>query len=47
MLVTAESDGKSDVANTALDAILYGLIVIGEAVKSLSITVQNNHPEIP
>ncbi len=36
MLVKAEKDEGWELAKAALDSILYDLIVIGEAVKSLS-----------
>lgn len=47
LLANAEREQDTNLADTALDAILYGLIVIGEATKSLSSDVKARHPEIP
>jgi uncharacterized protein with HEPN domain len=34
-------------AGTAFDAILYDLLVIGEAVKALSAEIRERHPHVP
>lgn len=46
MLVKAESEEEWAIAKTALDSILYDLIVVGEAVKSLSAEVKYRYPDI-
>lgn len=47
MLVEAEKEGHWEVAKTALDSILYDLIVIGEAVKTLRGELKGRYPRIP
>lgn len=47
MLVASEEIQNWDVAKTAFDAILYDLLVIGEAVKTLGDAIKRAHPEIP
>ena len=41
----AESDFYGD--EKTLSAVLYQIIVMGEAVKRLSMELRNRHPEIP
>mgnify|MGYP000567755306 CR=1 FL=1 len=43
-LLTSPDTG---VAETAFDAVLYDLVVIGEAVKNLPDEVLERHPDIP
>jgi len=47
MLIAAEENADRDVANTAFDAILYDLVVIGEAVKTFDDEIKSRHPQIP
>lgn len=47
MLVKAEKKEDWEIAKTALDSIMYDLIVIGEAVKSLQDEVKLRYPGIP
>lgn len=47
MLIRAEKDEDWEIAKTALDSILYDLIVIGEVVKSLQNEVKQRYPDIP
>lgn len=47
LLVAAEVAVDEPLARTAFDAILYDLLVIGEAVKALSNDARSTHPEIP
>lgn len=47
MLVKAEKGEDWDIAKAALDSILYDLIVIEEAVKSLQNDVKHRYPHIP
>lgn len=47
MLVKAEEVEDWEIVKTALDSILYDLIVIGEAVKSLQDEVRLRYPLIP
>jgi len=47
LLDDAEADGDAAAADTAFDAILYDLVVIGEAVKSLPRSMKDLHPEVP
>lgn len=47
ILVEAETSGSPQLFNTAYDAILYDLLVIGEAVKFLDQKVKDDHPKVP
>ncbi|MEI6621112.1 MAG: HepT-like ribonuclease domain-containing protein [Actinomycetes bacterium] len=47
ILVQAERSGSGQLFNTAYDAILYDLLVIGEAVKFLDQGFREAHPEVP
>jgi uncharacterized protein with HEPN domain len=47
LLIAAESNGDGKLTRTAFDAILYDLLVIGEAVKTLPTALIERHPEIP
>lgn len=46
-LIKAEREEEWGIAKVALDSILYNLIVIGEAVKSLPTKAKVRHPDIP
>jgi uncharacterized protein with HEPN domain len=46
-LEQAEADGRDDEAQLAFDALLYRLVVIGEAVKALPEELRARHPQIP
>jgi uncharacterized protein with HEPN domain len=46
-LERAEADGDDDDARLAFDALLYRLVVIGEAVKALPAYLLDQHPQIP
>ncbi|HVK22034.1 MAG TPA: HepT-like ribonuclease domain-containing protein [Actinokineospora sp.] len=46
-LVRAEANGDTDGARVALDAILYNLVVIGEAVNALPIEITDAEPAVP
>jgi uncharacterized protein with HEPN domain len=46
-LERAEADGNDDEAQLAFDALLYRLVVIGEAVKALPAYLLDRHPQIP
>ena len=45
-LDAAEALRDETAAATAFDAILYDLLVIGEAIKSLPAELTNDHPEV-
>jgi uncharacterized protein with HEPN domain len=47
MLDEAEKVGDARTAEVALDAILYDLLVIGEAVKNVSAEVRRRLPDVP
>jgi uncharacterized protein with HEPN domain len=47
MLEQAEADGRDDEAQLAFDALLYRLVVIGEAVKALPEDLRARQPQIP
>jgi uncharacterized protein with HEPN domain len=47
LLIAAESTDDGKLASTAFDAILYDLLVIGEAVKALPNELIERHPDIP
>lgn len=47
VLIEAEKNADLNVANTAFDAILYDLVVIGEAVKTFDDEIKLRHPQIP
>lgn len=47
ILITAEENNDDNMAITAFDSILYGLLVIGEAVKSIAIEVRQRNSHIP
>ena len=47
LLVVAEAAKEEGLARTAFDAILYDLLVIGEAIKALPDGVRAKHQEIP
>jgi uncharacterized protein with HEPN domain len=40
-------DGDPDVARLVLDAVCYRLVMIGEAVESLSLEVRESRPAVP
>jgi uncharacterized protein with HEPN domain len=46
-LVAAESVEDNGLMGVAFDAILYDLLVIGEAVKALSRECRERHPGVP
>lgn len=46
-LVRAEAVGDADGTRVALDAILYNLVVIGEAVIALPTEITRAEPEVP
>ena len=46
-LVAADAAGDSATGDTALDAILYDLVVIGEAVRTLPDELTRSEPDIP
>lgn len=46
MLVAAEENGDEKIAITAFDSILYDLLVIGEAVKSIAKEVRQRNSHI-
>ena len=46
-LERAESDGAEDEAQLAFDALLYRLVVIGEAVKTLPADLLARQPQVP
>jgi len=46
-LVRAEQDGATDATRVALDAILYNLVVMGEAVNALSPELTDTEPDVP
>lgn len=46
-LVRAEAIGDADGTRVALDAILYNLVVIGEAVNALPAEITRAEPEVP
>lgn len=46
ILVTAERAGTPALFNTAYDAILYDLVVIGEAVRALERDLRGQYPEV-
>lgn len=43
----AETDGTEDEAQLAFDALLYRLLIIGEAVKALSEDLLASKPQVP
>ncbi len=43
----AEADSADDQAQLAFDALLYRLVVIGEAVKALPVEMLATQPEVP
>lgn len=47
LLIQSENDEGQGIANTAFDAILYDLLVIGEAVKSLSNSIKERNSIVP
>jgi uncharacterized protein with HEPN domain len=47
LLLGAEVAENSGLMRTAFDAILYDLLVIGEAVKSLPADIKGRHQDIP
>lgn len=47
VLERAEADGNEDGAQLAFDALLYRLVVIGEAVKALPAYLLDQHPQVP
>jgi uncharacterized protein with HEPN domain len=46
-LERAEADGSEDEAQLAFDALLYRLVVIGEAVKALPKELLTQHARVP
>jgi uncharacterized protein with HEPN domain len=46
-LERAEANGDSEEAQLAFDALLYRLVVIGEAVKALPASLLDQQPQIP
>jgi uncharacterized protein with HEPN domain len=46
-LERAEADGAEDEAQLAFDALLYRLVVIGEAVKALPADLLARQPQVP
>lgn len=46
-LARAEAEGSDDEAQLAFDALLYRLVVNGEAVKALPEDVRARQPQIP
>ena len=47
LLIQSENNENEEIANTAFDAILYDLLVIGEAVKSLSNPIKERNSIVP
>lgn len=47
ILEQAEQSGAPQLCNTAYDAILYYLLIIGGAVKSQDPELRDAHPEVP
>ncbi len=47
LLRSAEEQNSPELFEVSFDAILYGLIVIGEAVRSLPSDFLEQHPQIP
>jgi uncharacterized protein with HEPN domain len=47
LLRKGEAQGDRDLAGTAFDAILYDLLVIGEAVRSLPQELRDSEPGVP
>lgn len=45
MLEQAEADGRDDEAQLAFDALLYRLVVVGEAVKALPEDLRARQPQ--
>jgi len=46
-LERAEAENAQDAAQLAFDALLYRLVVIGEAVKALPADLIASHPQVP
>ena len=46
-LERAEAENAEDAAQLAFDALLYRLVVIGEAVKALPADLLASHPQVP
>ena len=46
-LQRAEAEGAEDAAQLAFDALLYRLVVIGEAVKALPAELLASQPQVP
>jgi uncharacterized protein with HEPN domain len=47
LLEQAQDSGNADLARTAFDAVLYDLLVIGEAAKALPPALRTSRPEVP
>ena len=47
LLEVAEAQGHHDLAATITDAILYDLLIIGEAIKALPLALIESHSEVP
>jgi uncharacterized protein with HEPN domain len=47
LLREAENSGDGSLAATAFDAVLYGLVVLGEAIRNLPPNIRAIEPEVP
>lgn len=43
----AEADADDDLASTSFDAVLYGLVVVGEAIRNLPDRLRDSEPALP
>jgi uncharacterized protein with HEPN domain len=46
-LIEADGEGDEDSAQVAFDAVLYNLVVIGEAVNALPTEITAQEPDVP
>ena len=46
-LIEADEEGDEDSAQVAFDAVLYNLVVIGEAVNALPTEITAQEPDVP
>lgn len=46
-LTAADEDGDDSAAQVAFDAVLYNLVVIGEAVNALPVALTDHETEVP